>query len=73
MRLDLLIRRRQSVEPSAQLIQAAGIRPARELAADVIWIHVAGQQQACLENGFIFHNLNQTLKFHGSILPLMAN
>ncbi len=59
MRLDLLERRRERVEPTPQRVEPPGLDPARELAAHIARVHPAGQEQAGFKDRFVADNLDQ--------------
>ncbi len=54
---DFLIGRRQSIQPPSQLLQLACADPARQLPADIVWINLPREEQACLKQRLIGHQV----------------
>ena len=69
----LLERWGQGVESPPELVEAPGVDPARELAANVRRVDVSGQQKPGLENRLAVHDFEEILESHGSNVARMAS
>ena len=73
MRLDLLIGGCEGIHPTPQLDQAAGFRPAGELAAEVGGVHRPGEEHGGVEDGLIADEFEQAGEVHARMLAWMAS
>ena len=73
MRLNLLVGGCEGIHPAPQLDQAAGFRPAGELAAEVSRIHRPGKEHSGVEDGFIANEFEQAGEVHARMLAWMAS
>jgi hypothetical protein len=69
VRLDPLVGRRQGVETAPELVQPAGLDPARELAPNIGPIDISREEKPGFEDGLLPRDLQDMVELHGSKMP----